>query len=224
VLPRHRMVLAVVPLLVLTACADGGSSPATSAGPSAGEDQAAGTPATEPAPSQAPAPSEEGDGDVAAELVARAERLVEVRDEFLTRPTRQDPAMLDEVSVGDLRRNLGRSGETLPLVDERAYGFVGGTGVVWVEVVEVDTDPAETTVDGVEDVSGTAVVAICQDNTALEVVDEAGEVLPGAAEIPDSSVAGFRLVQLDDGPDGGGWYASSGLTEQPEVDRPCPED
>lgn len=221
---RATAALAAAALLLLTAC---GSD--VEAAPAASTARSPSAPATAsgPGPTGEQSPGEaagEADGPVAEELVARAERLVEVRDEFLTRPTRQDPAMLDEVSVGDLRRNLGRSGETLPLVDERAYGFVGGTGVVWVEVVEVDTDPAETTVDGVEDVSGTAVVAICQDNTALEVVDEAGEVLPGAAEIPDSSVAGFRLVQLDDGPDGSGWYASSGLTEQPEVDRPCPED
>ncbi|WP_336921808.1 hypothetical protein [Aquipuribacter sp. SD81] len=221
-LPRHPALLALAPLLLLTACG--------------GDGEVAAAPTADRAVDSAPVPVDAADpsagstsgtdtaDDDEQELRERAERLVVVRDGFLERPARQDPAVLDEVSVGDLRRNLGRSGETLPLVDERAYGFVGGTGVEWVEVTELSTDPVTSPVDGVEGVTGTAVVAICQDNSAIEAVDEAGEVLEGVSDIADHTVAGFRFVHLDDGPAGEGWYASSGLAEAPEVERSCPED
>lgn len=217
-LPRHPALLVLAPLLLLTGCG-GDEEPA--AAPSA-EDGVGPVP-TSSEPAVAPTSGSGAAAGDEQELRGRAERLVSVRDEFLERPARQDPAVLDEVSVGDLRRNLGRSGETLPLVDERAYGFVGGTGVEWVEVTELSTEPVASPVDGVEGVTGTAVVAICQDNSAIEAVDEAGEVLDGVSDIADHTVAGFRFVHLDDGPAGEGWYASSGLAEAPEVERACPE-
>lgn len=177
--------------------------------------------------SSPPVPASPED-EAAGRIEQRFREFVVVRDDFLVLPPTEiteESIPLDQVTVGALRRNLGRAGSLMPLYDERVVGFQGTTEVVRVEVVEVDLDPVVDERDGLSGIEGTAVVQACLDTSSIVPVGADGLEVVDAARDPDLAVSAFDVLLLTNGDDprapaGADWYLVEATEPVGEV--PCP--